>query len=89
MPRMSSTQRQRRYRAARHDPDGPAERQINIVLTDQAITALARIAIHTKRTRRAVLAELILAAQDDILDTLNSAEANQYFDANTQTSVTT
>ena len=39
--------RQARYRTARRDPDGPMERPVNMVLTEQAIAALARIAAHT------------------------------------------
>ncbi|MCB9427647.1 MAG: hypothetical protein H6524_02435 [Actinobacteria bacterium] len=44
---MTSAQRQARYRTARRDPDGPMERPVNMVLTEQAIAALARIAAHT------------------------------------------
>jgi hypothetical protein len=76
----TSTERNRRYRAARKD-GRVAETQVNFVLSDAAVLALARLAKHGGATRRATVEALILAAQAGLLQGMTGVEQDAYADA--------
>jgi hypothetical protein len=75
----TSAQRQAAYRSRRHDGDG--DRRLNTWISTQAAFALARLARHHGLSQRAILEQLVLTADQTILDTLNldTPEWDHYF----------
>lgn len=68
MPK-TSRERQAAYRSRRHDGDG--EYRLNTWVSSHAAFALRRLARHQGLSRRAMLEQLIIAADEAILDTLD------------------
>ena len=79
MPK-TSRERQAAYRSRRHDGEG--DRRLNTWLSSQAACALRRLAHHQALSQRAVLEQLVIAADQTILETfeLDSPEWNRYLD---------
>jgi hypothetical protein len=67
MPK-TSAERQAAYRSRRNDGDG--DHRLNTWISTSAYFALARLARHQGLSRRAVLEQLVIAADQAILDSL-------------------
>ena len=78
MPK-TSAERQAAYRSRRNDGDG--DRRLNTWISTQAAFALARLARHQRISQRAILEQLVLTADQAILDTLDldTPEWDHYF----------
>ena len=68
MPK-TSRERQAAYRSRRQDGEG--EYRLNTWISSQASFALGRLARHQGLSRRAVLEQLVIAADQAILDSLD------------------
>jgi hypothetical protein len=77
----SSAQRQAKYRQARAYAGDNGERRINTWVSSGTALALGRLAKRYGVTQREILERLVLAADQQILDTLDpdSSEWNGYF----------
>lgn len=78
---MSNAERQARYRAKRATASENGERRLNAWITTAAFQALARLAAHNKLTQREMLEQLLLAADQNIVDglELDSPDWDRYF----------
>lgn len=80
----TAAERQAKFRKTRQSagPTGNGERRLNTWLSTGAALALGRLARHQKISQRAVLEQLIAAADDKILLALdlNSPEWAAYFE---------
>lgn len=64
----TSRERQAAYRSRRHDGEG--DRRLNTWLSNQAACALRRLAHHQGLSQRSVLEQLVIAADQTLLETL-------------------
>ena len=63
-----NAERQRRYRAARRDADGPAEQRLDLHIALPARMALRRLAKHHGLSQKTALEQILLAAQDTVVN---------------------
>lgn len=76
----TSAQRQAKYRAGRMVAGDNGERRINTWVTTRAALALARLANHNGITQRAILEQLLIAAQDNVQASFKTdAEFDAYY----------
>ncbi|HEX7893879.1 MAG TPA: hypothetical protein VF447_06790 [Terriglobales bacterium] len=77
----SSAQRQAKYRQSRAYAGDNGERRINTWVSSGTVLALGRLAKRYGVTQREMLERLVLAADQQILATLDpdSSEWNEYF----------
>ena len=74
----SSVERQRAYRAQRPFAGDNGERRLQAWVTTGTYLALGRLARHAGTTRRAVLEQLILAADQATQQGMSDADFEQY-----------
>ena len=60
--------RQARYRTARRDGDGPAEQRLDLHIALPARMALRRLAKHHGLSQKTVLEQILLAAQNAVME---------------------
>ncbi len=76
---LTNAQIQAAYRA-RHCKDGDTARRLDLVIDADAQTALKRMAAHYGVTQRAMLQNLIGAAQKALLHTMDGGQQDAYYD---------
>lgn len=74
----SSAERQRAYRAQRPFAGDNGERRLQAWVTTGTVLALARLARHAGTTQRAILEQLILAADQATQQRLSETDFEQY-----------
>jgi hypothetical protein len=75
----TNTERQARYRATRNSAGENGERRLATIVSTATHCALGRLARQQGVTRRAIIEMLIQSADVQISDSLDSAEADEYF----------
>mgnify|MGYP000923890670 CR=1 FL=1 len=74
----SSAERQRAYRAQRPFAGDNGERRLQAWVTTGTLLALGRLARHASTTQRAILEQLILAADQATQQGMSNADFEQY-----------
>lgn len=76
----TAAQRQANYRKRRPEAGDNGERRINTWVTTATSLALKRMARHHHVTQREILEDLILAADQQIIDTLGNYDSEQWIE---------
>jgi hypothetical protein len=78
----TAAQRQAAYRKRRPEAGDNGERRLNTWLSTGAALALKRLAAHHGMTQRQILEQMLISAEDEILEELRSNDEafNQFLD---------